>query len=200
VPDFTKRFEDKWTEPIIINKNDDAIVRAPPWDPLRTPAFTAGRLSTAPTSASAGRRARLLLMSPRARMDARARAICQPRGAQRADGDGAVEGETAGVEGDAVPTGGPAVDDVGCGAGGIAPDPAGVGTSAGPDPEPAPTWGMGRGPVASGAGGVGTGDGPCTKLIGGAVPPELGMGMARSAEPAVLAGCGTFAGAVAAAI
>jgi hypothetical protein len=136
-------------------------------------------------------------------MDARARAICQPRGAQRGDGDGdgAVEGETAGVEGDAVPTVGPAVDDVGCGgAGGIAPDPAGIGTSAGPDPEPAPTWGMGLGPVASGAGGVGTGDGPCTKLIGGAVPPELGMGMARSAEPAVVAGCGTIAGAVAAAI
>jgi hypothetical protein len=93
------------------------------------------------------------------------------------------------------------VDDVGCpGAGGIAPDPAGVDTSDGPDPEPDPGWGMGRGPVASGAAGVGMGDGPCTKLIGGAGPPELGTGMGRLAEPAVVAGCGTFAEAVAAAI
>jgi hypothetical protein len=85
-------------------------------------------------------------------------------------------------------------------ASGIAPDPAGVATSAGPDPEPDPAWGIGRGPVASGAAGVGMGDGPCTKLIGGAGPPELGTGMGRSAEPAVIAGCGTLAGAVAAAI
>jgi hypothetical protein len=83
---------------------------------------------------------------------------------------------------------------------GIAPDPAGVATSTGPAPEPDPAWGIGRGPVASGAAGVGMGDGPCTKLIGGAGPPELGTGMGRLAEPAVVAGCGTFAEVVAAAI